>query len=261
MGGICRQTDACRGRRWSAAPDAGTPVPRAASGPGGRGPGPGRNRAGGHHRADDHGRERQPADRHRRPGDLRRQPHRHGGDLPGPADGAAGEPHPVRRAGLRARWPAALAPAARGLADQPAGRARGAAGRGLRSGRQGRPVARGEHAAVRLPRRPHRHRGSWPDVPGRRHVDPGHQAAGAAGGLVGRAPGHVPGPVPGVRARHRARPVVRRPSADPAGVVRGVGGHRRGGAGLPGRACPPSAASGTACGSPRCGRKDPGWCR
>ncbi len=73
-----------------------------------REPGGGGCRAGGDDRGDDHGGNPQPADGARRAGHLCRQPHRHGGDVRGTADGPAGEPDPLRGAGAgarRAAWP------------------------------------------------------------------------------------------------------------------------------------------------------------
>ena len=81
------------------------------------------------------------------------------------------------------------------------------------------------------------------------------------GDLVAGPPVHVPGAGALLRACHRARAVLRRAPADPAGVVSGLGGHRGPGARLPASACPSCAACATTCGWPRCGRRARAWCR
>src|SRR5487761_1376401 len=112
------------------------------------------------------------------------------------------------------RWHRRLAPAAGAMADQPPGGARAAAHRRLRTGGQDGSLARGWHAAHPVPRHHHRHSRACPDVPGRCHLHPGGAAAAAPGDLVVGAPVHVPGAGHFVRPCHRARPVLRRSSAD-----------------------------------------------
>ena len=218
-------------------------------------------RAGGDHGPGHHGGNVRAADRRRGRGDLRREPHRAGRDLSGAHHGAAGEPHPFCRARGRAGRAAALAPAAGPVADQPARAARDPADRRLRPGRPDRPVAPGGHAHPVLSGHPVRHGRPGPDVHGRRDLDPGHPPAGAAGGLVDGAPLPLPGPGVLLRARHRARAVVRRPSAHPGRVVRGVGGHGRAGAGLPGRPAGLPHPAPPAPGRRGAARSAPGWCR
>lgn len=186
-------------------------------------------------RADGYCRDGQPAHCARRARDLRRQPDRHGGNVPGLDDGAAGEPDSGVRAGAGPRRPAALAPAAGPVADQPAGLPRGADHGRVRAGGPERRTARGGYAPVPLSGCPHRHDRAGPDLPGRRDLDPGRPAAGAAGGLVDRPPVPLPGAGAVLRSRRRARPVLRRSPADAARVVRGVGGDGRARPGLPHR--------------------------